>query len=114
MDIKVDIDQINLNKAIMYRLKEIENELDFELESQDMDLIESKFIYEPFMKIERSLTQYDFFPIQNTMIKSIERIFANSKILTPDMITNDLLLLMPPKMRKADLIYQYSTELVAI
>ena len=40
----------------MYRLKEIENELDFELESQDMDLIESKFIYEPFMKIERSLT----------------------------------------------------------
>ena len=56
MDIQVDIDQINLNKAIMYRLKEIENELDFELESQDMDLIESKFIYEPFMKIERSLT----------------------------------------------------------
>lgn len=31
MEIKVDIDQINLNKAIMYRLKEIETELDFEV-----------------------------------------------------------------------------------
>ena len=28
-DIKVDLDQINLNKAIALRLKEIDNELDF-------------------------------------------------------------------------------------
>lgn len=48
MEIKVDLDQVSLNKAIMYRLREIETELDFELQSQDMDLIESKFIYEPF------------------------------------------------------------------
>ena len=48
------------------------------------------------------------------MIKNIEHIFASSKILTADMMTNDLLLVMPPKMRKAELLYQLSTELVAI
>lgn len=55
----------------MYRLKEIENELDFEVQSQDMDLIESRFINEPFYKIERSLINFDFFPIQNSTITNI-------------------------------------------
>ena len=66
-EIRVDLDQLNVNKAIMYRLKEIENELDFELQSQDMDLTESRFIFEPFYKIEKSLIQFDFFPTQNPL-----------------------------------------------
>ena len=48
------------------------------------------------------------------MIKNVETIFASSKILTAEMMTNDLLLVMPQKMRKAELLYQHSTELVAI
>lgn len=59
----MDLDQLKLNKAIMYRLREIETELDFELQGQDMDLIESRFINEPFQKIQNSLISYDFFPI---------------------------------------------------
>jgi hypothetical protein len=47
----------------MYRLREIETELDFELQGQDMDLIESRFLFEPFYKIEKSLMQFDFYPI---------------------------------------------------
>lgn len=62
-EIKVDLDQIGLNKAINYRLREIENELDFEFSGQEMDLIDSKFVSEPFTKIEKNLMQYDFWPI---------------------------------------------------
>ncbi|CDW75950.1 b-box zinc finger family protein [Stylonychia lemnae] len=116
MDIKVDIDQVNLNKAIMYRLREIETELDFEVQSQDMDLIESRFIQEPFQKIERSLINFDFFPIQNSQLNNLQKIFTlgNSKILTLDAFTTELLFVMPQKMKKAELIYQHSTELTAI
>lgn len=47
-EIKIDIEQVNLNKALIYRLREIETELDFELQGHELDLIESRFIHEPF------------------------------------------------------------------
>jgi len=96
----------------MYRLKEIESELDFELQSKDMDLTESRFINEPFYKIEKSLILFDFFPIQNSTLSSVGKIFITgySKILMPEHFIPELLLVMPPKIRKAELIYQYSAE----
>jgi len=52
-----------LNKAIANRLKEIQTELDFELKEADMDIIESRFLFEPFQKIEKALMDYNFFPV---------------------------------------------------
>ena len=46
--IKVDIDVVLLNKAISGRLKELQTELDFELKDADMDITESRFLFEPF------------------------------------------------------------------
>ena len=81
-----------------------------------MDLIESRFVFEPFHKIEKSLIQYDFYPIQSNMLKNLEKMFlvGNSKIINSDHINADLLLIMPPNMKKAELIYQHSAEMVAI
>jgi hypothetical protein len=52
-----------LNRAIEYRMKEIENEFDLHVQGNEMDLINSRFVKEPFAKIERSLVAYDFFPV---------------------------------------------------
>lgn len=46
--IKVDIDLLLHNKAIASRLRELQSELDLELKDADMDIIESRFLFEPF------------------------------------------------------------------
>jgi ubiquinone/menaquinone biosynthesis C-methylase UbiE len=57
---------MQLNKAITNRIKEIQQELDFELKDADMDIIESRFMFEPFQKIEKALMEFNFFPVQNS------------------------------------------------
>lgn len=52
-----------LNKAISGRLKELQTELDLELKDADMDIIESRFLFEPFQKIEKALMDFNFFPV---------------------------------------------------
>ncbi len=52
-----------MNKALSGRIKEIQTELDFELKDADMDIIESRFLFEPFQKIEKALMEYNFFPV---------------------------------------------------
>jgi len=77
-DIKIDIDQMQLNKAITNRIKEIQQELDFELKDADMDIIESRFMFEPFQKIEKALMEFNFFPVQNSQLKHLEVMFSIS------------------------------------
>lgn len=113
-EIKVDLEQITLNKAIGFRLREIETELDFEFSGQEMDLIESKFMNEPFSKIEKNLLNYDFLPIQQSQLNNLIKIFVggNSKIIDKEMITSDFLTtIIPAKMKKAELIYQHTSEI---
>jgi len=50
----------------MYRLREIETEMDYELQGQDMDLIEVQVCIRTIFKIEKCLIQFDFVPIQNS------------------------------------------------
>lgn len=76
--ITVDVDQVILNKAISGRLKEIQTELDFELKDADMDVIESRFLFEPFQKIERALMDYNFFPVQSSQLQHLEVMFQIS------------------------------------
>jgi len=56
---------LNLNKAISYRLKEIETELDLHVQGNELDLIASRFVNDPFSKVEKSLSAYNFYPVQH-------------------------------------------------
>lgn len=73
--VKIDVDLVILNKAIGGRLKELQTELDFELKDADMDIIESRFLFEPFQKIEKALMDFNFFPIQRTQMQQLEIMF---------------------------------------
>ena len=53
--IHIDLDQVMLNKTLSTRLSEIESELDFQVQGNELDLINSRFIHEPFEKIEKCL-----------------------------------------------------------
>ena len=62
-EIRVDIDQVNLNRATEFRVREIETEMDLQVQGNELDLLNSRFIQDPFSKIEKSLSLYEFFPI---------------------------------------------------
>ena len=57
-----------------------------------MDLINSRFVKEPFAKIERSLVAYDFFPVQQQRMLELQRMFKASKILQEKHFTVDFLI----------------------
>ena len=40
-------------------------EFDFDVQTKELDLIDSKFTNEPFQKIEKALLKYDFIPIKH-------------------------------------------------
>ena len=112
---KLDLDQIKINANLEAQIKEIQTEFDFDVQTAELDLIESKFINEPFYKIEKGLLKYDFQMIKQSSIADLRKQFLmqGSKILTPDMITTDFLLeIMPKKEGKmqlsVNLLYQHS------
>lgn len=74
-EIRVDLDQINLNKATALRLREIENELDFEVQSNELDLINSRFINDPFHSLGKCLNRFDFFPMEQQRLNDLTRMF---------------------------------------
>jgi len=70
-EVRIDLDQINLNKATALRLREIESELDFEVQGNELDLINSRFIHEPFLALEKCLGRFTFFPVQQQRINDL-------------------------------------------
>jgi len=62
-EIRVDLDQINLNKAISYRVKEIQTEMDIDIQGNELDLLNSRFINDPFIGMEKHLNRFNFFPV---------------------------------------------------
>lgn len=60
----LDIDQLEINKAWDRQVKEMQTEFDFDVQTAELDLIESRFVQEPFYKIEKALLAYDFVPIK--------------------------------------------------
>ena len=105
------MDQINLNKAITLRLKEIQNELDFQVQGNELDLINSRFVNDPFPKLEKTLNAFTFFPVQQQRIVDIQNMFSASRILKPEHIDVDFLTeVIPPGLVKMQLLYQHSTE----
>jgi len=73
-----------------------------------LDLINSKFLNNPFLKIEKHLKRFDFFPVQKQHIINTERMFKSSKILKPEHFDVDFLTEIMPlnkKVVKAQLLY---------
>ena len=105
-EIRVDLDQINLNKATALRLREIENELDFEVQSNELDLINSRFINDPFRNLERCLNRFTFFPMEQHKVNDLQRMLQNSRILKKDHVNVDLMIeVIPEGLLKLQLLY---------
>ena len=110
-EIRVDLDQINLNKATALRLREVENELDFEVQGNELDLINSRFINDPFQSLEKCLSRFTFFPVQQQRIIDLQKMLSSSRILKRDHVTVDFLTeIVPDGLLKLQLLYQHSTE----
>jgi hypothetical protein len=61
-----------------------------------MDLINARFVKLPFQKIERSLVQFDFLPIQMRQLLEVQKMFSHSKILRKHHISVDFLIEVLP------------------
>lgn len=100
-----------MNRAIEFRIREIENDIDFKVEGNKLDLINSRFIGNPFEKLEKSLTTFKFLPIQKQQLVDLERLFKSSRILKLEHFdVNFLVEIMPPDfpIKKAELLYSHT------
>ena len=88
------------------RLREIENELDFEVQGNELDLINSRFINDPFKALEKCLDRFTFFPVQQQRINDIQKMFQLSRIVKPDHVTVDFLTeIIPEGLLKIQMLY---------
>lgn len=100
-----------MNRAIEFRIREIENDIDFKVEGNKLDLINSRFIGNPFEKLEKSLSTFKFLPIQKQQLVDLERLFKSSRILKPEHFDVDFLVeIMPPDfpIKKVELLYSHT------
>jgi hypothetical protein len=114
-NLNIDIDQIEINKTLAKQVKEIQTEFDFDVQTAELDLIESRFINEPFHKIEKGLLAFDFMPIKQQNIIDLQKAFVlgGSRILTPDVINADFLMNVMPRIdgklhKTVNLLYQHT------
>lgn len=96
-EIRVDLDQINLNKATALRLREIENELDFEVQGNELDLINSRFVNDPFHSLEKCLSRFNFFPMEQQRLNDLSKMLQKSRIIKKDHINVDLMIEVIPE-----------------
>ena len=109
---KVDIEFVTLNKAIGQRIKDISKHMDIDIKGNELDLLNSCFINDPYSKIERQLARLDFFPVPQQRLLDLTAMFNQSKIIKPDHITvNFLTAIIPKNLVKLSLLYQHSNEM---
>ena len=96
--LKLDVDQLQINTVLKSQLKEIQLEFDFDVQTSNLDLIESRFINEPFQKLERCLLKYDFAPIRQSELENLKKqfILGGTKILEPKHFTPEFFLNIMP------------------
>ena len=63
-NLQKDTDQLQINKVLGKQVKEVQIEFDFDVQTAELDLIESRFVNEPFHKIEKGLLKFDFVPVK--------------------------------------------------
>ena len=63
IDIKIDLEQRNLNKLVEFRVSEIQTEIDLEMTGNELDLMNSRIVGDPITLIENALIPFDFVPV---------------------------------------------------
>ena len=88
------------------RLREIDNELDFEVQGNELDLINSRFINEPFRNLEKCLNRFTFFPMEQQRVSDLQKMVQKSRILKKEHINADLMIeVIPEGLIKMQIIY---------
>lgn len=73
------------------------------------DLTESTFVSSPLVQINKSLANFDFIPINNWDIEEWRKIFENSKIMEPNLISSDFISMFA-KIKEGKLLYRMTTD----
>ena len=55
--------------------------MDINIKGNELDLLSSTFINDPYLKIEKSLSKLDFMPIPQQTIIDLQMMFKQSKII---------------------------------
>jgi hypothetical protein len=84
--------------------------MELDIKGNELDLLASCFIHDPYPKIERALAKLDFHPVSQIQLAAIQASFSQSRIIKPEHVTVTFLTeIMPTGHLK--LLYQHSTEL---
>jgi hypothetical protein len=110
-NIKDKLNKIQLYKNIKYMNRLIFNKINYDYFYQKIKLTSystySLFINEPMKKISEIIKKYNFIPLPINILDHYKKIFKYSNIISPDLITTDLLLVLP-KIISLKLLYRVS------
>jgi hypothetical protein len=70
-DIRIDLDQLQLNKQTEFRIHELETEIDLSFTGNEMDLMDSQLLNGPVSKIKKALEAYEFIPIKRQQLTDL-------------------------------------------
>lgn len=76
------------------------------MQGNELDLINSRFLNDPFNSLEKCLNKFTFFPVQQQRINDLQKMFSTSRILKADNITVDFLTeIVPERLIRVQLLY---------
>jgi hypothetical protein len=110
-NIKDKLNKIQLYKNLRYMNQFIFNKINYDYFNNKIKLTSfstySLFINEPLKKISYAIKKYHFLPLPINILDHYKKIFKYSNIITQDLITTDLLLVLP-KITTCKLLYRVS------
>jgi hypothetical protein len=81
-----------------------------------MDVLDSRYVFEPFQKVEKALLKYDFIPMRQKQIVDLQKAFilGGSRIILPKHMNAEFLLTIMPKINgkpalNINLLYRHSS-----
>lgn len=103
------IERVNMLKLLNKRITKISELNILHSELMNQSLHNSILINNPLTLIKNALYQYKFLPITDITVSIINKLFALSSIIKPEMILSDFIVILP-KIKSGNLIYKISND----
>ena len=103
------IDRVIQIKKLNKNITKVENLGLLHSENFNKSFSQSLFSPNPIKEIQKEISSYKFLPITDITISILQKVFIKSKIIKPELLFNDFIIILP-KIKSGILLYQISRD----
>ena len=103
------IDRVIQIKKLNKNITKVENLGLLRSENFNKSFSQSLFSLNPTKEIQKEISSYKFLPITDITISILQKVFIKSKIIKPELLFNDFIIILP-KIKSGILLYQISKD----